>query len=419
MFPRVQFLSFDDPNHVSGVSTWLQKTVPPLRRLGIDARVDLLCHQDPGLNLEWFTRNDVPVRWARYRGDTNTVVRQCLRWVRQDMPSVYVPNCVLPAYFAAAEARRCGMRTIGMLHSDDPFYWGIVDEFIKGREQWRLTDLVAVSRFLKKAVEAVAAPGITLHEIPYGVAVPSSTAVRKDGVLRLVYTGRLIEEQKRISEVTRAFCRAVRRHSNLEAWIVGWGPHESNARKIIEDERLQEKVILKGRVHATDIHAILEQCHIHVLLSDYEGLPVALLEAMAAGVVPVCLNMRSGVSDVLRHQENGMIVHDREQSFLDAIDYLAGNIDAWTKMSLAARQTVIDRFSEERCVALWKDLLTSHWTSKSTTQRPRLKLELPPRNPIFEHRDRRFTRVQRPWFFIRRKVSHVVRQTRKFLNSPP
>lgn len=410
MQPVVQFVSYDSPNDVGGVSTWLRRLVPQLRAQGIDARVDLFCFGNkPGANAAWYRAQNVPFRWSPWQYDTQQSVRQCLRWLREDLPEVYVPNCIVPAYFAAAEAKRCGARTIGVLHSDDPFYWGIVDEFVHGSEQWRLNQLVTVSRFLHDAVQANARLTMPVHEIPFGVAIPQRRAAWPTEKLRIIYTGRLVEEQKRISELARAFCRVARDHANLEAWIVGAGSAEANVRNIIRAEGMDERVILKGWVDPARIHEVLGECQIFVLLSDYEGMPLSLMEAMAVGLVPICLETRSGVGEVISHMNNGILVRDRENSFSDAVSYLVRNPEASSKLSAAARQTILERYSDDRCFAQWKELLLSSLSMISSARELKLHLTLPPRNPKFGHYDQRPNRVQRAWNRFRRAAGSTRR----------
>jgi colanic acid/amylovoran biosynthesis glycosyltransferase len=420
MEPVVQFVSYDSPRDVGGVSSWLRRLVPRLREQGIDARVDLFCFGNkPGANAAWYRAQNVPLRWSPWQHDTQQALRKCLRWLREDLPQVYVPNCIVPAYFAAAEAKRCGAYTIGILHSDDPFYWGIVDEFVHASENWRLNQLVTVSRFLHDAVKSNARLTMPVHEIPYGVVIPQRRAAWSTEKLRIIYTGRLIEEQKRISELTRALCRAARDHANLEAWIVGAGPAEADVRSIIRGEGMDERVILKGRVDPARIHEVLGECQIFVLLSDYEGLPISLLEAMAVGLVPICLEARSGVDEVISHLKNGILVRDRENSFSDAVSYLVSNPEVSFQLSTAARQTILERYSDERCFAQWKELLCSNRSMISSTRELKLHLTLPPPNPKFGHYDQRPNWVQGAWNRFRRAAGSTRRVALGMVRSSP
>jgi glycosyltransferase involved in cell wall biosynthesis len=420
MQPFVQFVSYDSPNDVGGVSSWLRRIVPTLREQGIDARVDLFCFGNkPGANAEWYRSQNVPLRWSPWQYDSRRAVRQCLQWLREDLPQVYVPNCIVPAYFAAAEAKRCGARTIGVLHSDDPFYWGIVDEFVHGSEAWRLDELVTVSRFLRDAVRSNGHVSMPVYEIPYGVTIPQWRATWPKEKLRIIYTGRLVEEQKRISDLAQAFCRAIRENNNLEAWIVGAGPAEADVRNIIRAEGMSERVILKGRVDPGQIHEVLGECQIFALLSDYEGIPISLMEAMAVGLVPICLETRSGVDEVISHMKNGILVRDREKSFSDAVSCLIKNPELWSKLSAAARRTILERYSEERGVAHWKEILISDGSIIPSARGLRMSLALPPRNPKFGHYDQRPNTVQRAWKRLRRAAGFTRRAALKMVQSMP
>jgi colanic acid/amylovoran biosynthesis glycosyltransferase len=66
-----------------------------------------------------------------------------------------------------------------------------------------------------------------------------------------------------------------------------------------------------------------------VLLSDYEGLPVSVLEAMASGVVPICLDTRSGTQEAIQHGVNGLIVKDRADDFFTSVEALQGDPAWW------------------------------------------------------------------------------------------
>ena len=70
--PVIQFVSYDAPKDVGGVSSWLRRLVPRLRARGIDARVDLFCFSDrPGANAAWYGEHDVPLRWTPWQPDTH------------------------------------------------------------------------------------------------------------------------------------------------------------------------------------------------------------------------------------------------------------------------------------------------------------------------------------------------------------
>ena len=320
---KIAFATYDAPQDVGGVSIWMQRLLPLLQMAGFEVDVHVMAFGGkPGVNCAFFKEHGIPVRWMPWQTHLPYAVRSFLKFLEESQPDVYVPNCIVPAYFAAGYARRSGIPTVGVLHSDNSFHWGLVDEFIKGRPEFRVSAVVPVSSFLESEVSSTAASlGVTVCRIGYGVPIPAKLAESPTSVFRLVYIGRLVEEQKRVSDVTTALCAVAQRIPNLEAWIVG----EGSARNAVEDiirKKGNGCVRLLGRVDNANIYDVLGQCHGLVLLSDYEGLPVSMLEGMAAGVVPICLDVRSGIREALEHGVNGLIVKDRADDFFSAVKAL-------------------------------------------------------------------------------------------------
>jgi len=402
---KVAFATYDAPRDVGGVSTWMQRLLPLLQLAGVEVDVHVMAVDGrPGANCVFFEEHGIPFRWIPWQIHLPSAVRSFLKFLEQSQPDVYVPNCIVPAYFAAGYARRSGIPTVGVLHSDDPFYWGLVDEFINGGPEFRVSAVVPVSRFLESEVSSIgAALGVTVCRIGCGVPISAKPAEPPRSVFRLVYIGRLSEEQKRVSDVAAALCAAARDIPNLEAWMVGEGAARDAVEDIIRKNGMDARVRMLGRVDNADIFAVLAQCHGLVLLSDYEGLPVSMLEAMAAGVVPICLDIRSGIRDTLEHGVNGLIVKDRAEDFFAAVKGLQADPARWQKLSLAARETVRQRFSIEDCAFQWVGLLqrlNGESAARTSFKAPRI-LRLPPPNPKFTHYDMRL-----PW---KRRLQDCIR----------
>lgn len=404
--PRVIFAHYDLPLDISGVSSWLRQLVPDLRRRGWDARVHLSSNREEiGANARYFTEAGVPVRWGKAPRTMLGCVRQGLRWVNEDQPHVYVPSCALPAYYTAAEARRHGLPVAVALHSDDAYTANILDEFVAKEFPGRFDATIAVSAFLQAKVDALQVPGLHSHRIPCGVAVPADLARLDPGRFRITYVGRLAEEAKRISLLTSALCEAVARHPRAEGVIVGDGPDRANVERIVRAHPQGGRVRLTGALDSTQVAQVLRESHALVLLSDYEGLPVCVLEAMATGVVPVCLRVRSGVQEILESGRNGFLVEDRAEGFQSALARLIAEPETWRRCSAAARETVVQRFSREVCHDQWVRALEA--VLRPADQAPRFPLplprHLPPPHPAFAWRDDPFDRLL-PWATPARNV---------------
>jgi glycosyltransferase involved in cell wall biosynthesis len=384
---KVVFATYDMPNDVGGVSSWLQRLLPYVVAAGIDVEVHVSAFGDhPGINCAYFAKHGIPFRWKPWILDTRRAVRHCFKMIEESQPDIYVPNCILPAYFAAGYARLQGIKTVGILHSDDSFARGLFEEFVDTSPQFRLSGLVTVSRYLEDLTrDAVDRHQVVARRISYGVPMPSQVAAPPDGIFRMIYTGRLEEEQKRISDVTRSLCAVVKKNPRIEAWIVGDGTARNDVEQIIHTSGCDTRRIrLLGRVNASEIASVLTQCHVLVLLSDYEGLPNSVLEAMAAGVVPVCLDIRSGIREAIRPGFNGLIVKNREEDFYSAVETLEQDTDLWARLAANARKTAEEHYSEQACAASWIDFLGSLYDGQHVG-----RFE----SPRFVHLPRRNTKI--------------------------
>ena len=393
---KVTFCIYDKPDSVGGPITWVQRLLPALRTHGIEARCLFLLHwgdTGPALNTLRALGFDCKAVLAHER--TEDRVRWILDELRENPPDIFIPNLVVAGYFAGRWAREAGIPTVGVLHSDDDFYRGLQTEFVFGANAFRLSAVVCVSQELEREVLNARPTATIVRRIPYCVPVPPATVERDSARLRICFVGRLAEEQKRIFDVTRALCDAVRNVEGTSAVIYGDGPDRSGVEKILATEGAGLDVRLEGLVASDEIQRRLMSCDVIVLLSDYEGLPIALMEAMACGCVPVCLRIRSGIPELVDDEVNGLLVDDRGAGFLRAIRRLRDEPGLWNRLSASARTTVATRFSETESTSQWSQLLHELNGGSSTTHQiatPQ-NLSLPPVNPSLASGDLREKRV--------------------------
>ncbi|MFO1000096.1 MAG: glycosyltransferase family 4 protein [Planctomycetaceae bacterium] len=384
--PIVTFCSYDKPGNLGGPFSWLRWLLPLLRDRGLECRCLFLTHfGGTGPIVEGLRSDGFDCRVANCHSRMEDQVRWILEQLNEAPTDVFVPNLVVAAYHAARWVRACGIATVGILHSDDPYYRAIQDEFVFGPPKLRLTNLVCVSRELEEQVLLRRPKETTVLRIPYGVLVPNLSVRHSASRFRMAYVGRMAEEQKRISETTRALIQACQAIPNSEAVLFGDGPDLANVERILATEGEGAAIRLAGPVSNAQVQSELLQCDVIVLLSDYEGLPIALLEAMACGCVPVCLNMRSGIPELVQEGFSGMIVSDRDDSFLTALKRLASDVSLRQQLGDRARATVVERYSQNYAADRWAEHLhqLSRESSSQKILMPR-RILLSRRNPILE-----------------------------------
>jgi glycosyltransferase involved in cell wall biosynthesis len=97
----------------------------------------------------------------------------------------------------------------------------------------------------------------------------------------IVTTGRL-NKQKNHPLLIRAFKRIAVEFPEYKLIIYGEGPERQNDEALISELGLQERVLLPGTIN--DVPAKIYKSSLYVLSSDFEGMPNALMEAMALGL---------------------------------------------------------------------------------------------------------------------------------------
>ena len=121
----------------------------------------------------------------------------------------------------------------------------------------------------------------------------------------------------------------------------------------------------------------MSQHHIFTLMSDYEGMPIALMEAMASGLVPVCLYEESGIDEIINHGVNGFIVKNRHEDYQAKLKMLQESPELFKMMSINAVSTIKDKYSSEITHRKWFELFENlrALSSKKLKIPKRIKLD--------------------------------------------
>ena len=175
-------------------------------------------------------------------------------------------------------------------------------------------------------------------------AVREKIGLRKDDVF-LLAVGRLVYEKgheffvEAMSTVTQADDRAV-------AGICGEGPLREELTRQIERLGLQGRVKLLGQWDA--IPELLAAADVFVLPSRWEGLPMALLEGMMAGL-PVIAAQVEGVDEVVQPGVHGLLVPlESPAELAQAILQLLGSPQERARIGGAARERVLSSYTTDR-----------------------------------------------------------------------
>jgi len=344
---------------VSGITTWAVRLARGLATRG--RRVLLAAHTEP----RGFT--PIPaegVEVVRIRGEGADTARDLPAYrelVQQLLTDsagaggrriVFLPSLAAGSYATVARLRQefpGVIRVVGWQHNHIPYDLRMLEYFAPTIDRF-----VAVSTAIARRQRIrLASRSDDISLVPYGVEVPPSPAVRPPLAgrpIRLIYTGRMDHTQKRIGAVLAMSEELQRRRLAHELTLVGDGPASDEVDQWCSARPHARRCSPSGPRQVADM---LREHDCFVLASRYEGLSVAMLEAMAQGCTPVVTRVASGAEDAVEAGVCGELVAADEFEADDSVgrnmaegvaSVLARGADA---MGAAAWRRAKERFSIE------------------------------------------------------------------------
>jgi glycosyltransferase involved in cell wall biosynthesis len=143
-----------------------------------------------------------------------------------------------------------------------------------------------------------------IHVIPMGVDIDKFTPklLSDSPSKRILFLGRLASE-KRPLDLLSAFAEC--KNSHLTLTFAGDGPEKSLLEQFVQSNAVNNVSFL-GMIEHKNVPELMHNHDIFVIASEREGMPVALVEAMSAGMLCIGSNIEQ-ITDVITNGENGFI----------------------------------------------------------------------------------------------------------------
>ena len=156
------------------------------------------------------------------------------------------------------------------------------------------------------------------------IANPLTIDIEKDDNIikrkEIIFVGRLDNNQKRVDRILEIWAEIHEKHNDWKLTIVGDGSDRETL------ERQMQMLQLRNIEFAgyKDPAEYYKRASILLLVSEYEGFPLVLVEGMSMGAVPVVYGSFSAVFDIVENGVNGIIVPPEEgeysrKSMIDAL----------------------------------------------------------------------------------------------------
>lgn len=261
-----------------------------------------------------------------------------LRRLRAAVPpgeGVLVANDLLE--LALASAFDCGRTVIQILHGDSDYYYDLA-----ARHENVIDAFVVYGRTMERKLKArVPHRAADVYFLPYGVTEPPRRRTASPGKLRLLFAGRFEHGQKGVLDLPLIDRALAERGVDVSWTMVGAGPDEQRLREAWTSER----VTFLGAKTSAEVIDLASRHDVFVLPTRYEGVPVALIEAMSVGLAPVVSRVESGVTEILSDGETGLMPPAGD------IAAFAGAIE-----SLDRDRALLESISD----AAWRYVATAH-----------------------------------------------------------
>lgn len=245
------------------------------------------------------------------------------------------------------------IKIVMVIHSDTEYIYKNVSDMIG-----EIDKVICISRKIEETcIRSYGIPTDKLlyHVNPILLEEKQPRQENMQGKLRVGFAARLTQLAKRTHLLPQVMDECFRRGLDVEFHIAGEGECLELLRTYVEDNHLEEKVHLEGWIPPTGMVDFWRHQDIYLNISDFEGMSLTMLEAMAYGAFPVVTDV-SGVTDVIKDGKNGLIVP--VEKWLGCVDKIAA-LDADRELLMQGSRYNMDCIREKCDAGRYVDWLIS------------------------------------------------------------
>jgi glycosyltransferase involved in cell wall biosynthesis len=232
---------------------------------------------------------------------------------------------------------------------------------------YRRLDAVVALTEQDRAAYARALDGASTRVVCIPNGVPPSPTKRASLDAKVVIAAGRLEHSKGFDLLLDAFHMVVAKHPEWRLWIFGAGPLRGDLSTQISRLGLDGRAHLKGTTEHLD--ELYLAASVFALSSRCEGLPMVMLEAMAAGVPVVAFDCPTGPAEVITHRRSGLLVAAQDVPALAASLCELIEDPVKRKAMGVAALAESERFSIATVCRRWEELLVE-LTARRRTSSP-------------------------------------------------
>lgn len=173
---------------------------------------------------------------------------------------------------------------------------------------------------------------------------------------KIIVTAGRLHPQKNQQMLIRAFSHIAEEYPEYSLVIYGEGTLRETLQKQIDALGMAERIFLKG--NTSDLLEKMNTASIFAFTSDYEGLPNALMEAMALGLPCISTDCSpGGASELIQNKVSGILVPAKdEMQFTEGLRYLLSHPNKAAEMGNEARK-IIEIAKQNTIAFQWEEFI--------------------------------------------------------------
>jgi glycosyltransferase involved in cell wall biosynthesis len=225
--------------------------------------------------------------------------------------------------------------------------WNYVkDELARARNGYK--KVIVMSKYNRERLLECEVPPDKITVNPYFTSYAETVSNADETQdLRFLFIGRIISG-KGVPEMLNAVEPILKKHSHVKLDIIGDGLQMADARKMVAEKHIEDKVLFHGWLPKEEINKFLANCYLVIFPSIYpESFGIVGIESMMYAKPVVAFDV-GGVSTWLEDGETGYLVPSGNTALMsDAVERLLTDKAGYKKMSETARTHAMEKFSQD------------------------------------------------------------------------
>lgn len=254
-------------------------------------------------------------------------------------------------------ALRKGLKVVMHSHGAEyQMYWKEMGPRARARSLaifQQVSALIVLGHSWRDFFVSIGVPHERLAIMPNPVRLPAGVAERTStGPIVCAYLG-IISNRKGAFDLVEAVARMPLQSRQRLMLVMAGNGKVVELRQRVHDLQLMASIEVRDWLNPEQRDALLAAAHVFVLPSYHEGLPMALLEAMAHGAAPLSTPVGS-IAEIVKHGENGLLVRPGDIDGLAAalvrlVDSASDRSAFGARARCAVQHLSLDAYSRRLC----------------------------------------------------------------------